>query len=189
MFNDKIAEADSYLGLLVSTMSTALIMLGFFSIQWVHEGKFVLPLPKHVKAYIQAVRSKPETEEEKEMVKKAPRPLMSLPQWVHTFIFGMSRIFEALIVLTLAWAVGAIMSDVGANRLFAIWIIDSGLSAAALPTLAYIISMFMALATGSSWGKFFYIRCDDYLNFFYEFIGTMTIVSLFYFFFENLILF
>jgi hypothetical protein len=63
----------------------------------------------------------------------------------------MGRIFPALIVLTLAWASGAIMRSVGADRLFSRWIVDD-IEPETLPTLSFIISFFMALATGTSWG-------------------------------------
>jgi hypothetical protein len=53
-----------------------------------------------------------------------------------------------LIVLTLAWASGAIMVAVGADRLFSRWIVG-GIAPEALPTLSFLISLFMALATGT----------------------------------------
>jgi hypothetical protein len=80
-----------------------------------------------------------------------PRPLMSLYETMEAFLYGMGRIFPALIVLTLAWASGSVMVAVGADRLFSRWIVG-GVSAEALPTLSFIISGFMALATGTSWG-------------------------------------
>jgi len=49
--------------------------------------------------------------------------LLTVGQSVEAFLFGMGRIFPALIVLTLAWASGAIMIDVGADRLFSRWIV------------------------------------------------------------------
>jgi hypothetical protein len=63
----------------------------------------------------------------------------------------MSRIFLALIVLTLAWASGAMMSAIGADRLFAAWIVN-GVDPRLLPTLSFIVSLLIALATGTSWG-------------------------------------
>jgi Na+/H+ antiporter NhaC len=63
----------------------------------------------------------------------------------------MGRIFPALIVLTLAWASGSIMLAVGADRLFSKWI-TGGVSPEAMPTLSFLIALFIALATGTSWG-------------------------------------
>jgi len=90
-------------------------------------------------------------QEEAGPVSTKPRPLMSLFESVEAFLHGMGRIFPALIVLTLAWASGAIMVAVGADRLFSRWI-TGGISAESLPTLSFVISGFMALATGTSWG-------------------------------------
>jgi Na+/H+ antiporter family len=63
----------------------------------------------------------------------------------------MGRIFPALIVLNLVWAVGSVMVGVGADRLFANWI-TGGINPESLPTLSFLISFFIALATGTSWG-------------------------------------
>lgn len=43
------------------------------------------------------------------------------------------------------------MVAIGADRLFAAWIVG-GIPAALLPTLSMVVSLFMALATGTSWG-------------------------------------
>jgi hypothetical protein len=63
----------------------------------------------------------------------------------------MTRIFLALVVLTLAWASGGTMNAVGADRLFAAWIVE-GIDPQLLPTLSFLISLLIALATGTSWG-------------------------------------
>jgi Na+/H+ antiporter NhaC len=64
----------------------------------------------------------------------------------------MGRIFPASTVLTLAWASGATMRAVGADRLFSRWILDE-IDPETLLTLSFVISFFMALATGTSWGN------------------------------------
>jgi lipoprotein signal peptidase len=63
----------------------------------------------------------------------------------------MAHVFPAAIVLTLAWASGTIMGAVGTDRMFAAWITD-GIAYESLPTLSFVISFFVALATGTSWG-------------------------------------
>ncbi|KAL3919403.1 MAG: hypothetical protein SGILL_003768 [Bacillariaceae sp.] len=87
----------------------------------------------------------------KDKVEVQPRFLMSVPETVEAFLFGMTRIFLALVVLTLAWASGAVMSAVGADRLFAAWIVN-GVPPEWLPTMSFLVSVLMALATGTSWG-------------------------------------
>jgi Na+/H+ antiporter family len=87
----------------------------------------------------------------KDQVGTQPRFLMTVFESVESFLFGMSRIFLALVVLTLAWASGTLMSAVGCDRLFAAWIVG-GIPAELLPTLSFVVSLLMALATGTSWG-------------------------------------
>lgn len=144
-FTNKIQNADSYLGLLVSTMAVSLCMLLLFHLELIQDGKILLATPSVLKKVWQQYRQPSENSE------SFIRPLMNLHEFVESFILGMSRIFTALIVLTLAWAVGAVMNDVGANRMFSL-LIAGGLNPKTLPTISYIISCFMALATGSSWG-------------------------------------
>jgi Na+/H+ antiporter NhaC len=68
------------------------------------------------------------------------------------FFYGVCRVVPATIVLTLAWASGSIMGAVGIDSwLFTDWISD-GLAPAASPTLSFLISFFMAVATATSWG-------------------------------------
>jgi len=143
-FTNKIQESNSFLALLLSTMGTALIMLLMFSIQIVEDKKVLMPTPDVLKQVWKGYRSKTEA--------FSPRPLMTLHEFVESFVSGMEGIFPALIVLTLAWSVGTCMTEVGADRLFAAWINSGGIPTALLPTLSYLVSMFMALATGSSWG-------------------------------------
>jgi len=88
------------------------------------------------------------TESEEEV----PKPLITVKEGVESFIRGQVKMFPALIVLTLAWAAGNIMTDIGADRLFSRWILDSGLNAGALPTLTFLIAMLLAISTGTSWG-------------------------------------
>jgi Na+/H+ antiporter NhaC len=161
-FMDKIEGSDSYAALLWGTMASAIIAGLFFLFQIVQDGALVVPNGAVIKGLFiwnesneeesRALTNEPPAiEEYEEPVSHRPRPLMSLFESVEAFLYGMGRIFPALIVLTLAWASGAIMIAVGADRLFSRWI-SEGVSAEALPTLSFIISLFMALATGTSWG-------------------------------------
>jgi len=165
---EKIENSDSFQALLWGCMAAANITTIFYAVQIVKNGEFAMPTwpiiqelfsknTPPMEELIPAGAEEVEGEEytkmvpaSQEMVSKA-RPLMSVYDSVEAFLFGMSRIFPALIVLTLAWASGAMMVSVGADRLFSRWIVG-GVPADALPTLSFIISLFMALATGTSWG-------------------------------------
>jgi len=77
---------------------------------------------------------------------------MGYEQAMSSFILGMEKIFGALVVLTLAWASGAVMTAVGLNRLFGAIVTNPALNYQILPTLSFIISILIAFATGTSWG-------------------------------------
>jgi len=141
---DKIENSNSYQALLWGTMATAIVTLLMYLLQIVQDGELVKPSGSVLKALFSR-RSSQEDGESK------PHFLLGVGESVEAFLFGMGRIFPALIVLTLAWASGAVMIDVGADRLFSAWIVG-GVSPEALPTLSFVISFFMALATGTSWG-------------------------------------
>jgi len=68
------------------------------------------------------------------------------------FLVGMEKIFGAMVVLTLAWATGAIMQAVGLNRFFGDVLTNEALDYRMLPTLTFIVSVLIAFATGTSWG-------------------------------------
>lgn len=170
-FMDKIENSDSYSALLWGTMAAANIATLMYMAQIIQYGELVLlptwPVikglfsrnPSEASDSPAAVETR-DLEETTKMVvvevdesagSAVPRPLMSLYECCEGFLYGMGRIFPALIVLTLAWASGAIMTTVGADRLFSRWIVG-GVPAEALPTLSFLISGIMALATGTSWG-------------------------------------
>ena len=146
---DKIEASFSYAALLWGTMAAAIVTLLFYLFQPVRDGEIVMPNLSVLREMFSFTVSKSKAKEE-EVTTKA-RFLMSVGESIEAFLYGMGRIFPALIVLTLAWASGAVMVAVGADRLFARWIVG-GISPEALPTLSFVISFFMALATGTSWG-------------------------------------
>ena len=83
-------------------MGAALVTLIFFLIQFVKDGDLVLPVPSVLKEIVSFRKAK-----EEDAPPKA-RVLMTVYETFESFLFGMGRIFAALIVLTLAWAVGAV---------------------------------------------------------------------------------
>ena len=147
---DKIENGSSYDALLWGTMGAAICTMIFYMIQWYKDGSLSIPNPKLFAKLLCTKDSSAEILEDGEPVSVA-RPLLTTHELLDGFLHGMARIFPALIVLNLAWASGSIMRDVGADRLFARWI-TGGLDPEILPTLVFIISFLMALATGTSWG-------------------------------------
>jgi len=81
-----------------------------------------------------------------------PRSLLTIHESIESFLFGMARIFLAIVILTLAWGCGAMMGNIGADRLFSSAITGGGIPYEILPTLTFLIALLIALATGTSWG-------------------------------------
>jgi Na+/H+ antiporter NhaC len=152
-FIDKIEGSDSYVALLWGTMAGVLTAQLLYMIQFKYEGNIVLPFSRTLFSSPGATLKgalvgliKNDTEEE-----TYPHVILTVREGVDSFLHGLAKIFPALVVLTLAWSAGAMMTDVGAGRLFSDLIVNSGLPYTSLPSLSFIISLFMALATGSSW--------------------------------------
>lgn len=78
-------------------------------------------------------------------------PLMTLEASLAVTIVGIKMIFDPLIVLILAWAVGASITDSGADIFFSS-ALGSGLDPRMLPTLTFIIAAIISFCTGTSWG-------------------------------------
>lgn len=148
-FMEKIEGSDSYSALLWGTMATALLTLILYLVQITvpGTGKLVLPTPSVIWDMMPWRAAKVEEEG-----RVPPRFLMSIGESIEAFLFGMGRIFLAIIVLTLAWASGAVMGAIGTDRLFAAWIVGGAIPYQLLPMLTFVIALLMALATGTSWG-------------------------------------
>jgi hypothetical protein len=125
-FMDKIEASDSYAALLWGTMAAAICATIFYLLQIVRDGELVhiLDYPAAMKEmFMRSFCGKNTEEDEVEDPTSKARFLMSVYDSLESFLFGMKRIFPALIVLTLAWASGAVMIAVGADRLFSRWIV------------------------------------------------------------------
>jgi len=173
-FLDVIQGADSFSALLLGTVGTAVCSMVLYSVQFVKDGEVVPPLPRHVWG---ALREFVLTKEDKNSGKlenessepgsveprvadqvaeqnedsDLARPLMGPLESFENFIRALVTLFPAIVVLVLAWTVGALMKEVGCDRLFARAITSSSFDVGMLPTITFIVSAFMSLAIGSSW--------------------------------------
>jgi tetracycline resistance efflux pump len=144
---DKLQNSNSYKALLYGTAAAVLLTLLMYHFQFKTDGEDVLwPTPNVLKAYVTGWCKKEDHDGARRVA-----PLMNVYESVDSFLYGMGHVFPATVVLTLAWASGSIMGAVGTDRLFAD-IISDGVAPGSLPTLSFVISFFMALATGTSWG-------------------------------------
>ncbi|TFJ94220.1 Na+/H+ antiporter NhaC family protein [Lentibacillus salicampi] len=76
---------------------------------------------------------------------------MSLKDVEDTLLGGIRTMLPALIIIILAWSIGTVTSELGTAE-FVVSATESWMTAALLPFLIFIISMFISFATGTSWG-------------------------------------
>jgi len=148
-FIERIEGGDSYLALLYGTMGTAWIAMILYLVQITIPGTGELAMPTPSVLMDMLPWRKAAVEERGD---QQPRFLLSINESIDAFLFGMARIFLAIVILTLAWGCGAIMTTVGADRLFSSWITGGGIPYQILPMLTFLIAMLIALSTGTSWG-------------------------------------
>jgi len=77
--------------------------------------------------------------------------ILTLAETVDAWFVGIKSVMFVLIILTLAWALAGVSSDLGTGEYLASTLGES-LPAALLPTILFIIAAAVAFATGTSWG-------------------------------------
>ncbi len=82
-------------------------------------------------------------------INRAQSPLHSLK----VYLDGMSRMMQIAIMLLLAWAMGDMMTTLGADDYVATLVRDN-VAVWILPLLVFIVACSISFATGSSWGTF-----------------------------------
>lgn len=145
----EIFEATNpYASLLYGTFAAALLTALFFALQHHADGKVTRPSPR---GCLRASAPAPRDKRDVAQLAAEARPLLSIRESSNAFLFGIQRVFPAVVVLVLAWAIGMVQKDVGCNRFFQSYI-EQNISSTSLPSVVFIFSSFMALATGTSWG-------------------------------------
>lgn len=158
-FLEIIEQSNSYQGLLWGTMAASLTGLAFYFIQDHKDDRIIwlnckgyLSRAKRMFSKMKAFCRRGQQEEEDDEEDDHAKILMDYRTAMAAFIVGMEKIFGAMVVLTLAWATGAIMQAVGLNRFFGEVLTNEALDYRMLPTLTFIVSVLIAFATGTSWG-------------------------------------
>lgn len=67
---------------------------------------------------------------------------------------GIKAMMPAIYILILAWMIGSIISTLQTGEYLAQVVENANISSSLLPVIFFVISGFMALATGTSWGTF-----------------------------------
>ncbi len=76
---------------------------------------------------------------------------MTLKESMDTLLDGLKLMLLACVILVLAWSIGAVTQDMGLAG-FIISIIGDNMSMTFLPVVIFVTGMFVAFATGTSWG-------------------------------------
>ncbi|MFC7063992.1 Na+/H+ antiporter NhaC family protein [Halobacillus seohaensis] len=72
----------------------------------------------------------------------------------HVTFEGIKAMLPAIYILIFAWMIGDVIGQLGTGEYLAELVNQSSISSAYLPFLLFIVSGFMALSTGTSWGTF-----------------------------------
>jgi tetracycline resistance efflux pump len=78
---------------------------------------------------------------------------VSFTERIVTLLKGAMTMKEAVIVLTVAWLLAAVIKDIQTGNYIAT-LVENHLNLALLPALIFLLSAIMAFSTGTSWGTF-----------------------------------
>ncbi len=76
---------------------------------------------------------------------------LSVRQSTEAALEGMKMLFEAIVVLLLAWSLSAIMKELGAAP-YLVGVLHASLPAWLLPTVVFVVAAVVSFATGTSYG-------------------------------------
>ncbi|WP_079478343.1 Na+/H+ antiporter NhaC family protein [Halobacillus salinus] len=72
----------------------------------------------------------------------------------HVFAEGLKAMLPAIYILIFAWMIGSVIGQLETGEYLAQVFTEANISVAYLPVIIFLISGFMALSTGTSWGTF-----------------------------------
>ena len=77
--------------------------------------------------------------------------IMSAGEIVDAWLDGTKSMMVAVVILTIAWALGSINSDLGTSK-YVISLVESWLPGSVLPLGIFLVAALISFATGTSWG-------------------------------------
>jgi Na+/H+ antiporter NhaC len=84
-----------------------------------------------------------------------PRRVVTFKQFADSFAEGFKAMVPAILILTFAWTLSGVTSQMGATVFVAEFVRSSaGSLANFLPAIVFVIAIGLAFATGTSWGTF-----------------------------------
>ena len=89
------------------------------------------------------------------MVLYFPRRVITFKQFADSFVEGFKAMVPAILILTFAWTLSGVTSQLGATVCVAEFVRTSASALANfLPAIVFLIAIGLAFATGTSWGTF-----------------------------------
>ena len=84
-----------------------------------------------------------------------PRRVITLKQFTEALADGFKLMVAAILILTFAWTLSGVTNNLGAKVFVAEFVRTSAAGMAnLLPAIVFLIALFLAFATGTSWGTF-----------------------------------
>ena len=77
--------------------------------------------------------------------------LLGLQETIQAWVGGIKAVMIAMIILVLAWSLGAVTEQVGTARYLAL-LLEGNVALGLLPVLVFLVAAAMSFATGTSWG-------------------------------------
>eukprot|EP00187_Rhodella_violacea_P010930 CAMPEP_0174913898 /NCGR_PEP_ID=MMETSP0167-20121228/80558_1 /TAXON_ID=38298 /ORGANISM="Rhodella maculata, Strain CCMP736" /LENGTH=1017 /DNA_ID=CAMNT_0016158637 /DNA_START=371 /DNA_END=3426 /DNA_ORIENTATION=+ len=135
-------EGDSYGSILWGAFFGSMVIWVMTALQYKQGGKIVNQWKYWIK-----LQSVPVDENGEEAV-----PLLSPKESLASWIEGVKGMTVPVLVLIMAWSLGAAVVDCGADAFFSSVLTSDSLDPRALPVLTFLIAALISFATGSSWG-------------------------------------
>lgn len=79
--------------------------------------------------------------------------VMTINEGIKTYIKGCSKLFDCIMLLTLAWALSTVDGVLGTSE-FIVQIASDTIPVWSVPAIIFIIAAVMSFATGTSWGTY-----------------------------------
>ncbi|MBQ7800800.1 MAG: Na+/H+ antiporter NhaC family protein [Oscillospiraceae bacterium] len=84
-----------------------------------------------------------------------PRKIVTLKEFTNSVADGFKLMASAILILTFAWTLSGVTNNLGAKVFVAEFVrISAAGMANLLPAIVFVIAVFLAFATGTSWGTF-----------------------------------
>ena len=84
-----------------------------------------------------------------------PRKVITLKQFTEALADGFKLMVSAMLILTFAWTLSGVTNNLGAKVFVAEFVrVSAAGMANFLPAIVFVIAVFLAFATGTSWGTF-----------------------------------